>query len=114
MADFCPHCDDSCAIPVYLGGGYSGVARCNECAKSHWTVSVSHTDKRTNEKHVEMVHRVMRGLVSFRHLLGRPPKSYRDEWRKVQELQDEWAKDASGFGPTEAYPNGKPFVRYET
>lgn len=87
-------------IPVYLGGGYTGVLRCDECAASRETLTVKN-------KHDDMVgvHKYARGLLSFRRTMGRAPKSYQAEWAMVQRFQTNWMKQNKTVDPRYAWPN---------
>jgi hypothetical protein len=78
----CVHCLDTVAIPVYLGGGYTGIARCEECARSREI-----KPRRGPDGEIEVQNRVFHGLVSFRKFMGRAPDAYFAEWRETARRQ---------------------------
>lgn len=95
----CCHCDNTCMIPVYIGGGYTGVARCEECELSREQVQVMRRVLRDGRSAKVIVDkkRVAFGLKPFRKHAGRSPGNYRDELRAVQERSEAFIEKNGGL-----------------
>ena len=89
----CKACNDTGMTPVYLGGGYTGVALCTECAMHRETDTTKDFGERLTIPRVgPMVRDGTRcyRMRSVRDIVGRAPMDYDSEFRLAQLLRNQW------------------------